>query len=120
MIILLKAVNFEDVTFYKPEFCDCIFKNCEILESEVIKVDFDKTIFRNCQFKQVNFVWSRFADYEFLVIILNNIDFEKTIIRNLKIKNKTSLNLYLNQKFPINFWKSNQPQHIEITNLINF
>jgi len=61
--IILDLVNllnckFENLTFYKSEFCGCIFENCEILGSKAIKVDSDETIFRNCQFQRVNFEWS--------------------------------------------------------------
>ena len=42
-------------------------------------MDFDETVFRNCQFKRVNFGWSWFADCEFLEIILYDINFEGTI-----------------------------------------
>ena len=110
--------KFEDVSFHKSEFFGCIFENCEILGSEVTKVDFDETIFRNCQFQRVNFGWSQFADCEFLEIRLDDINFEGTIISDLKTKNTTSLNLYFNERFPMNFWKSNR--RIEITNSFSF
>jgi uncharacterized protein YjbI with pentapeptide repeats len=114
----LSNCKFESVDLINNSFLDCTFENCEILGSEVTKVDFDETIFRNCQFQRANFGWSQFADCELLEIILDDINFEGTIISDLKTKNTTSLNLYFNERFPMNFWKSNR--QIEITNSLSF
>ena len=97
--------RYEDIAFSKSEFWGCTFQNCEIIECEATKVEFDKTIFKNCQIKQVDFGWSWFADCEFLEAKLDDINFEAIIISDLKTKNKTDLNLHFNEKFPMNFWR---------------
>ena len=57
-------------------------------------------------------------DCEFLETKLDDINFEATIKNDLKTKNTTFLNLHFNQKFPMNFWKSNH--RIDITNSLSF
>lgn len=108
-----KKCKFNDVIFYKSEFCNCIFENCQIIHSEAIKADFQETIFKDCEFKHVDFGWSYFANCQFLEIRLDDINFEGTIISDLKAKNTTSLNLHFHEKFPMEFWKSNQPIKIK-------
>ena len=103
-----KRCKFEDIIFYKSEFCDCIFENCQIIHSDAIKTDFQETIFKNCEFKDIDFGWSYFATCKFLEIKLDEVNFEGTIMSDLKFKNTTSLNLHFNEKFPMKFWKLNQ------------
>ena len=105
--------KFEGVLFSKSEFCDSIFENCQIIHSEAAKTDFQETIFKNCEFKHVDFGWSYFASCQFLEIRLDEINFEGTIISDLKAKNTTSLNLHFHEKFPMKFWKCNQPIKIK-------
>ena len=93
------------MAFYKSEFRGCTFQNCEIIECEATNVELDKTIFKNYQFKQVDFGWSWFADCEFLETKLDGINFEATLISDLKTKNMTSLNLHFNERFPMNLWR---------------
>ncbi len=43
------------------------------------------------------------------MLTLDGINFERTIMSGLKIKSTISLNLHFNEKFPMNFWKYDQP-----------
>lgn len=115
--------KFENCTFDKTilrkcEFTDSTFKNCNIINSSLTKAEFDEHIFKNCQFNKVDFGWSQFTDCEFLQTKLDDINFEATIISGLKTKDTTFLNLHFSERFPMNFWKSNQ--RIEITNSLSF
>ena len=115
--------KFENCTFEKTilrecEFTDSTFKNCNVVNSSLTKVEFDEHIFKNCQFKKVDFGWSQFTDCQFLETKLDDINFEATIISGLKTKDTTFLNLYFSERFPMNFWKSNQSS--EITDSFSF
>lgn len=75
-------------------------------------------IFKNCKFEDVIFYKSEFCDCvfancQFLEIKLDDINFEGTIISDLKAKNTASSNLHFNEKFPMKFWKGNQPINIK-------
>lgn len=108
-----KRCKFEDIIFYKSEFCECVFENCRIIPSEAIKTDFQETIFKNGEFKHIDFGWSYFASCQFLEIRLDEINFEGIIMSNLKAKSTTSLNLHFHEKFPMKFWKCNRPINIK-------
>jgi len=110
--------TFEKTILRKCEFTDSTFKNCNVINSSLTKAEFDEHIFKNCQFKKVNFGWSQFTDCQFLETKLDDINFEATIISGLKTKDTTFLNLHFSERFPMNFWKSNQSS--EITDSLSF
>ena len=110
--------TFEKTILRKCEFTDSTFKNCNVINSSLTKAEFDEHIFKNCQFNKVNFGWSQFTDCQFLETKLDDINFEATIISGLKTKDTTFLNLHFSERFPMNFWKSNQSS--EITDSLSF
>ena len=85
--VTISNFRFEETEFLGGHFHDCLFKNCEIVDCDISKVEFDDHIFDNCQFNNTNLEWSDLENCQFLSTELHGINFNATIISHLKIKN---------------------------------
>lgn len=86
-----KNIVFDTVIFRKSEFsqCKCRFQNCQILGSDLTRVEFGNTNFTSCEFKQVELSGSLFTNAQFSETKFEKILLIGSILFGLKIKTTT-------------------------------
>jgi len=107
-----EGCTFNDTIIRKSEITDCVFKNCQFIESQISpRTEFFRTLFMNSQFSSVDFSFTFLFDCEFMEINLTKIKFKGTSILNPKTENVTFNDLEFDE---------NKPMSIRFTNSLYF
>jgi uncharacterized protein YjbI with pentapeptide repeats len=104
------------VVFRKFAFFQCRFQNCQILRSDLTRVEFYNTNFTSCEFQQVDlsgglFIQAQFSETKFEKILLIGL-----ILSDLKIKTTTFHDLDFSEIYPIRIRKLKKVQEVSDSN----
>ena len=102
--------------FRKSEFSQCRFQNCQILESDLTRIEFDNSSFTSCEFKQVDLSGSLFANVQFSETKFEEILLIGLILSGLKIKTTTFHDLEFSETYPVRIHKLKKVRQVSDSN----
>ena len=102
--------------FRKSEFSQCRFQNCQILGSDLTRVEFGNTSFTSCEFKQVDLSGSLFTNAQFSETKFEEILLIGLILSDLKIKTTTFHDLEFSKTYPVRIHKLKKVREVSDSN----
>ena len=109
---IFEGCTFNNTTIRKSEITDCVFQNCQFIESCLTpKTNFFRTLFSNSQFSSVDFSFTFLSECEFIEINLNKIKLQGTCLVDPKTEKITFDELEFDK---------NKPMRIQITDSLSF
>ena len=100
------------MVFRKSEFFQCRFQNCQILESDLTRIEFDNSSFTSCESGSL-FANVQFSETKFEEILLIGL-----ILSDLKIKTTTFHDLEFSETYPVRIHKLKKVR--QLNNYKNF
>jgi uncharacterized protein YjbI with pentapeptide repeats len=108
-----KNIVFDTVYFVNLSSLECRISNCQILGSDLTRVEFGNTSFTSCEFKQVDLSGSLFTNAQFRNKIWRN-SLIGLILSDLKIKTTTFHDLEFSKTYPVRIHKLKKVRELAI------
>ena len=102
--------------FRKSEFSLCRFQNCQILGSDLTRIEFVNSSFTSCEFQQVDLSAGFFMNVQFSETKFEEIFLIGLILSDLKIKTTTFHNLEFSETYPVRIHKLKKVREVSDSN----
>ena len=114
--IVLLDEFFSNETISDKNLSNSRFYKCQILRSDLTRVEFGNTSFTSCEFKQVDLSGSLFTNAQFSETKFEEILLIGLILSDLKIKPTTFHDLEFNKTYPVRIHKLKKVREVSDSN----